>query len=479
MNAYFKKVLLTSFFVLSASGVLAAPTVRTLSAENTVPATTDMNTSSVRAGSLRSTGGYVRPVSATSKSVTASGNSTDAGQTASGSSVSSGTIGLNRTASSPQRLSIGKYIGAPRSISTEATAVNNLADRVDALEATTERLDADKQDKLGSTEFITVENDDVILEFAHLKEALSLHDGREVELDTTDDGVVWRYVGDNEWDTLLTWDDLKSNLDIADINTSVTNMDTKIGDVVDRIARLEQKMTQKLDIDQGEDNAGKFLVVGTGGEITTGEFDLDSKVNVTQGEEKAGKVLLVGADGDVTTSEVKFADKVDVVQGQENAGKVLIVGQNGSVSPGEIDLAGKVDVDQGTDNAGKVLMVDERGEVIPGVIDLSGKVDVNQGENKAGKALIVGADGMVTTGSINTHSLGLGYLAYKDQVKNEDVANDAAIERKKMAADITDTLYWVDHWRNVEPEASAARYVMAIDEYGERAWFRVVTGEEE
>ena len=61
-----------------------------------------------------------------------------------------------------------------------------------------------------------------------------------------------------------------------------------------------------------------------------------------------------------------------------------------------------------------------------------------------------------------------------------------------MAADITDTLDWIDEWKNQaggDPEAEdpanpykldlGTRYVMALDEYGEKAWFKViVTGDE-
>ena len=616
--------LLSLVFATAVSGVVyGAPTVRMIGGTNTAVSssagtsggTTTTNSTTARAGSLRSTGGFVRPTTSVGSGTTS--GATESENATSGSAVSSGAVGLNRTPSSPQRLSIGKYIGAPRSVSTEGEGIAGIMERIEKLEVTTERMEEEKQDKLSGTDFITIGDDEIWLEFEKLKEALALRDGREVELKTTDDGLFWRYSGEEEWVLLISWDDLKSNLNITDINNSIADINVRITNLVEEVRRIQEvDISGKVDIAQGSDKAGMALVVDSEGNVqATGDFvtpatvtsmvtnitnplaiDISGKVDIDQGVASAGKALVVGPDGMVTTDDPLRVDdidisskldkmqspedaekvltigsdgmivpgkvvysmaetdtlldkkldntvdgeeyvgralvvsstgeleptgdfvevnqgvdrsqrvltvddtghvrpdkivysvsetdtllggKLDIAQGPESAGKALIVDAEGNIKPSDldIDLSGKVDVDQGTGKAGKALVVDSAGIVqatgeFLTSADISGKVDIDQGTDKAGKALIVGNDGMVTTGSINTRSLGLGTLAYKDKVKNMDVADDAAIERSKMAADITDTLYWVDRWRNTEPDDNA-RYVVAVDEYGQKSWFRV------
>ena len=831
MTFYLKTSLLTLIFATAVSGSFAAPTVRAIGGSNTVVGA-GSNTSA-RAGSLRSGGGYVRPTTTTSAAVQ---NTTAATQSAtSGSSVSAGTPGLNRGSSTTSRLSIGKYIGAPRSISTDGVDVTGIVERIERLEttterieSTTERLETEKQNNLKGTEFITVDNDEVWLEFDALKQALALRDGREVEMDTTSAGIVWHYVGETEWNVLISWDDLKTNLgiagiefdlsskldknqgtenanrvmtvnssgvvvpgeyvysqsqtdnllsgkldntadpatyvgralvvtptgeilpagefvaynqDAADVNRvltvdaaghvkpdkivySVSETDSllaaKVGanqgtgnagkalvvgaDGIVTTGDVSVDITGKLDVNQGAGNVGKSLIVGADGTVAPGDVDLSSRVAIDQGAGNVGKALVVGADGIVTTGDVSvdITGKLDVNQGAGNVGKSLIVGADGTVAPGDVDLSIRVAIDQGagnvgkalvvgadgmvttgdvtvditgkldrnlgagnvgksliidehgdvipgevdlssrvavaqdsndagkvlmindegnvvpgnvdlssrvavaqgedyagkalvvdaagnvtpsgdfvktaqntddagkfltidsegnvvpgnvdlssrvavaqstedagkvllinsegnvvpgnvdlssrvavaqsTEDAGKVLLINSEGNVAPGTIDLSGKVDVAQGVGNAGKALVVDSsgnvsatgeflsaadlsgkvdiaqgvenagkallideEGNVTVRRINSHSLGLGNLAYKDKIKNEDVADDAAIERAKMAADITDTLYWIDRWRNSTTTLDdSTRYVMAIDETGAPSWFRVV-----
>ena len=765
MTFYLKTSLLTLIFATAVSGSFAAPTVRAIGGSNTVVGA-GSNTSA-RAGSLRSGGGYVRPTTTTSAAVQ---NTTAATQSAtSGSSVSAGTPGLNRGSSTTSRLSIGKYIGAPRSISTDGVDVTGIVERIERLEttterieSTTERLETEKQNNLKGTEFITVDNDEVWLEFDALKQALALRDGREVEMDTTSAGIVWHYVGETEWNVLISWDDLKTNLgiagiefdlsskldknqgtenanrvmtvnssgvvvpgeyvysqsqtdnllsgkldntadpatyvgralvvtptgeilpagefvaynqDAADVNRvltvdaaghvkpdkivySVSETDSllaaKVGanqgtgnagkalvvgaDGIVTTGDVSVDITGKLDVNQGAGNVGKSLIVGADGTVAPGDVDLSSRVAIDQGAGNVGKALVVGADGMVTTGDVtvditgkldrnlgagnvgksliidehgdvipgevdlssrvavaqdsndagkvlmindegnvvpgnvdlssrvavaqgedyagkalvvdaagnvtpsgdfvktaqntddagKFltidsegnvvpgnvdlSSRVAVAQSTEDAGKVLLINSEGNVVPGNVDLSSRVAVAQSTEDAGKVLLINSEGNVAPGTIDLSGKVDVAQGVGNAGKALVVDSsgnvsatgeflsaadlsgkvdiaqgvenagkallideEGNVTVRRINSHSLGLGNLAYKDKIKNEDVADDAAIERAKMAADITDTLYWIDRWRNSTTTLDdSTRYVMAIDETGAPSWFRVV-----
>ena len=599
--------LLALFFAIGSVDAFAAPTVRALGAATTGTSTAASATNA-RAGSLRPAGGYVRPTTTTANPVSAETVAPANEESGTAVMVEGGTTGLNNRVSSSPRLSIGKYIGAPRTISTDTKDVTTIIERVE-----TDRIEVEKQDKLQDTEYITVENNEVWLEFERLKDALKARDGREVELETTADGIVWRYVGESDWRLLVSWDELKSNLNITNINNSVTNMNTKVTNLIEDVTRIDADVSGKVDKAQGVANAGKALVVGADGNVTTGtvSVDMSGKVDKLQGTDYVGKAMVVDAEGylqptgeftttsDVTTIvnnvvngiETDISGKVDIAQGLDNAGKALVVGADGNVTTGTIDLAelavdlsGKVDIAQGDTHAGKVLTVNESGNVDVGInleealalklnntadaetyggkalivdattgeitptgefvtsVDLSGKVDVaqgatnagkvmtvdtdgnvgvginlenalaaklnnvadaetyggkalivdtttgqitpagefvakNQGEDNAGKALIVDDSGNVTTGRINTASLGLGLLAYKDKVANGDVI-DRTLQRAKMAADITDTLYWIDRWRDTEPMPDdQTRYVMAVDEYGTKSWFRVVVDE--
>jgi hypothetical protein len=216
--------------------------------------------------------------------------------------------------------------------------------------------------------------------------------------------------------------------------------------------------------------------------------DLDGKVDKAQGIGAAGHVLSVDADGNVTNAnevyfkpemDTKLAAKVDNFQGISKKGKALVVGNDGVLKP----TGDFVNADQGAENHGRALVINDLGRVVPGDVDftdmnvdLSGKVDKLQGTEHMNEVLIVGSNGKVTD----------------QKIMNANVADDAALERKKMAADIVNTLDWIDEWKNQaggDPEAEdpanpykldlGTRYVMALDEYGEKAWFKViVTGNE-
>ena len=440
MKFTFHTSLIALIFAIGASDVFAAPTVRQLGGfvgtgstgagsvntsagtsanSNTVTApTAPSGLTASRAGSIRST--------TTSPTVKANGSAT----------VASGTAGANRSASTSQRLSVGPYIGAPRQISSGGG---------------------------GDTTEITN--------------------------------------------------------DIKNINNEIQNITNILDDV-------EADISGKVDKEQGINEAGKALVVGTDGFVTTSEFvtpdelevDLNGKVDKDQGVGAAGKALLVNADGIVTPGDVlkpgdiDLSGKVDVLQGRQYTGKALVVDNDGKLkpigefmTPGEVDISGKVDklqganyegnalvvdqygylqptgdfvnADQGVANHGKALVVNADGRVVPSDVDLgeldvdlSGKVDKLQGDDHVNEVLVVGSDGKVTD----------------QKIVNANVADDAALERAKMARTITDTLDWVDVWKNQSEDSdgtykldSDARYVMALDEYGEKAWFKViVTGNE-
>ena len=445
MKFTFHTSLIALVFAVGAADTFAAPAVRQLGGfvgtgstvagsvntsagtsvnSNTVTApTAPSGITSSRAGSIRST---ARP--------TVKSNDSEPVAT-----VATGTAGANRSASTPQRLSIGPYIGAPRQISSGGG---------------------------GDTTEITN--------------------------------------------------------DIKNINNDIQNITNILDDV-------EADISGKVDKEQGINKAGQALVVGTDGFVTTSEFvtpdelnvDLDGKVDKVQGIGAAGHVLSVDADGRVTNAnevyfkpemDAKLAEKVDILQGRQYKGKALVVDNDGKVkpigefmTPGEVDISGKVDIfqgpehagnalivneygylqptgdfvnaDQGVANHGKALVVNADGRVVPSDVDLgeldvdlSGKVDKLQGDDHVNEVLVVGSDGKVTD----------------QKIVNANVADDAALERAKMARTITDTLDWVDAWKNQSEDSegtykldSDARYVMALDEYGEKAWFKViVTGNE-
>ena len=433
--------LLALVFAIGATDVFAAPAVRQLglpsqlsggatgsNSEDTSAKVTSGNTvaktsaTSASSGITSSRAGSIR----TNPTMRTTGNS---GATA---TVASGTGMAGRTASTPQRLSIGPYIGAPRQISSSGGG------------------------------------------------------------------------------------------DTTEITNNINNINNEIQNITNIVEGLETDISGKVDIAQGTQYTGKALVVDTHGDVKPiGDFvtpdeldvDLSGKVDKDQGVGAAGHVLSVDADGKVTNvNEVyykpemdeKLAAKVDTFQGISKKGKALVVDNDGILKPiGEIpdavDISGKVDKFQGPEHAGSALVVDQYGRVQP----IGDFVETDQGIENQGKAMIVNDQGKVVPSTIDIGQVSVdlsgkvdkfqtldnadtvlvvdenGWVA-DEKIKNIHVADDAALERSKMAADIVDTLDWVDTWKNKSPEPdNAARYVVALDEYGEKAWFKVVvTGDE-
>ena len=278
--------------------------------------------------------------------------------------------------------------------------------------------------------------------------------------------------------------------DTTEITNDIKNINNEISNITNIVEGLETDISGKVDIAQGTQYTGKALVVDTQGNVKPiGEFvtqdeldvDLDGKVDKAQGIDAAGHVLSVDANGNVTNAnevyfkpemDTKLAAKVDNFQGISKKGKALVVGNDGVLKP----TGDFVDADQGAENHGRALVINDLGRVVPGDIDftefdLDGKVDKLQGTQHMNEVLIVGSNGKVTD----------------QKIMNANVADNAALERRKMAADIVNTLDWVDTWKNQAEDSetgdykldSNARYVMALDEYGEKAWFKViVTGNE-
>ena len=148
------------------SDAFAAASVRSIGGAGTLSSTSSAAAeTSARAGSLRATGGSVRttPVSSATKSATGTMPAT--------------TTNISRAASAP-RLSIGKYVGVPKSISEKGTA-NITEDRISEIERQIEKLETEKQMVLKNSDYITVVNNEVLLNTERLIADLEISDGTD------------------------------------------------------------------------------------------------------------------------------------------------------------------------------------------------------------------------------------------------------------------------------------------------------------
>ncbi|MBO4480132.1 MAG: hypothetical protein J5742_00715 [Alphaproteobacteria bacterium] len=409
--------------VMAVSGVAyAAASVRSVggtgtytsaaSAASSTTAATQSSGTAARGGSLRATGTYVRPTTTTGTNA----------------STANGTTSRSATSS---RLSIGKYVGAPISISQQGGGSGGVSDeRIETIERLIQQLETEKQVVLRDTDYITVTNDEVKLNVERLTEELSSiitpgEDGREIELDAdNNDGIKWRYRAranerPGEWQLLVSWDAIKSQMNLGDINSLIERAVTAQMETFR--TEFQGKLNDKVDKAQGTENAGKVLTVDAEGHVTPG--------NVVYSQTEVDQFITnIGDDLDT---------KVDKAQGRENAGKVLLVGADGAVTTGDVEIP-----------------------------DVSGKVDKLQGREFAGTVLTVTDEGYVKPSRER-----LGKLAYKDQVGEREI-EDASITRAKAAEDIAGVLDWIDWWKLNAPEGENA--VLSIDSEGNKQWFVVV-----
>ena len=419
----------------------AAPTVRTINGTYDSAAAAAAGTTSSRAGSLR-TGGYIRPTATVStSSATPRANPTTSvttGTASSGGSVSTGGGTVGRVASTP-RLSIGKYVGAPKSISSSGGgASSDLLQRVEKLEGDVEL----KQNALSDSTYITVSNDELVLDLDKIKQDLELQngtDGREIEMGTNDEGLLWRYVGDTDWQTLISWSTISEKLDFAGIETSIATA------VANLRTELMGELDKKLDIHQGTGESGELI----------------------------GTTMVIDGNGDLKPGGGPY---IPANQGSANQGKALIVNESGIVEAKDIDL------------------------------DTTGMVPIHQGDdpNLIGMAMVVNGDGdleptgdFVTAGEldnlIEAYDLDdFGQLAYMDSVGSEQINANAvnteelaagAVTRAKLASDIVDSLddvQWVQKWEDWwnENKPGEGDYVMSVQADGTRQWFRVITADD-
>jgi len=412
----------------------AAPSVRAVGGSGTVNSAASATAS--RSGSLRTTGGYVRPTATTTtalKAATTAPTSTAAATTATPATTTS----VGRVATSP-RLSIGKYIGGTPKATSTSNPSSELTQRLDKLEADVDKVDADKQDTLKDSTYISIQDNELILDVEKIRTDLDLHagkDGREVEIGTNDSALLWRYAGDADWTELIEWAAMKSKLGLGDVRESIDNAAEVIAQTKQDVDDINSGLAEKISLTQFADNKGMALVV-----------------------DEEGKIVAAG----------NFANADDVYTKDKVYNKEEVYNKD------EVYAKDKVYTKDETYGKGDVYNKTEINSQITGVnMELANKVDKFQGADKVGKPLVIGSDGNVVVSSKDIPTIdNIGLLAFKDTVSNGDV-DDGALERSKMAASITDTLAWIDEWRNSMPTEPGERYVFAIDENGDAGWFKV------
>ena len=480
------------------TGAFAAASVRSVGGAGTYTSAADAvaGNSAARAGSLRATGGFVRPTAAVSKAGANVSNAPAPAATAKVGTASAtpNTTSVGRVASAP-RLSVGKYIGAQKSVSNSG-ASSDLTQRLDKIESDVSKLESDKQDVLRDSTYVTISGDEINLELDKIRQDLEIQDGedgREVEMGENETALLWRYAGETQWNELITWSDVAARLALNDLDSSVTTLQTQINALNNALA---DKLANKFD----GSLSGQVLVVGSDGGVTTSDnyYDktetanlLEAKLDANLGASKSGGALVVDENGNIVTTKEfatkselsSYATKTDLsgkisfdewASDPANVGKTLLIDENGRVTVGEIDMTDKISFDQWQDdtkNRGKALVIGSDGKVTVSDIDVdvSGKLDVYQETTNANKLMVVGTDGNITT----TEST-VGTLAFKNTITNDDV-DDNTLDRAKMADTITETLNWIDEWRNSMPKDTGLRYVFAVDENGDAGWFQVIS----
>ena len=430
MREVIKTSLISILCVVTTMAANAAPTVRSIGGTGTYDSAASAANANVssRAGSLRSTGGYIRPTATLSTSgtpVTATNTATTG--TTTGGSVATGGGTTGRVASTP-RLSIGKYVGAPKSVSTSAAVGNDLTQRVEKLEGDVASLETDKQDALQDSTYITIQKDELILNLDKIKQDLDIQEDRDIDFKDDDTGLYWHYVdeGDETWREVITWDVLRSKLDFESVDSTIN---TRVGDLR---TEIENELKKKVDKFQGDDPnlVGKALVVDANGYVQpTGEFAKVGDVyNKTDVYTKSEVQTIIDSINDTIVTEDDLKKKVDVFQGDDPnlVGMAMVVNRNGNLEPtGDFVLAGELD------NVVENYQLDDLGE-----------------------------------------------LAYLDRVGTAQI-NAKAVTPSKLADDVSNTLdqvnAWQDWWNNNKP--GEGDYVMSVQADGTRQWFRIVTAE--
>ncbi len=265
----------------------AAASVRAVGGTGTFTSASSATEGSARAGSLRA-GGYARPTASLSASAgsaaapAASNASATSGATmTTGGSVSAGGTSASRAASTP-RLSVGKYIGNPVSISTKGKTADDLDLRIDKLERDVSELETDKQDMLDDSYYIDIDQDrnELILNVDRVRTDLELDDGVVVDIDAdNDDGIKVVYHGvdaaiNGKPQMLISWEDLKTKLDLGGMNGAINESIAGLrSEMLTSFAEVSNRLAEKVDISQPEGKGYALVVNETTGMVEpTGDF---------------------------------------------------------------------------------------------------------------------------------------------------------------------------------------------------------------
>lgn len=214
------------------SAAYGASSVRTLGGSGTYSSASSASAANTSSASSAST-------SSSSRAATRGGSvrvTPTSGKTGSSTTVSAGAT-TGRVATTP-RLSIGKYLGGTTSVSggsslrpqTPSSGGSSSSGGMDGETAAELRMEVDqlhrdveglmdkdlafeeqltdKQDTLTPTDdgFVIIENNEIFVDVDGLKDALEVtagQDGREVEIGSNAESLLWRYVGDSDWQVLI------------------------------------------------------------------------------------------------------------------------------------------------------------------------------------------------------------------------------------------------------------------------------------
>ena len=350
-NLTISRLAIVCVLCTAVSGAYGASSVRALGGSGTytsaASATTanDTSNTSVRGGSLR-----VTP----SSGVSGTGTTINAGTTTSG-----------RVATTP-RLSIGHYLGGGTSVSGGSSlrpqnpgtsggsssggsssggmdpgVSGAIMDSIDDLQRDVETLyDADmnladqmktKQDLLypAADGYIIIDdNNEIFVDvdaLAETIESVAGEDGREVELGSDNDNLLWRYVGDGSWNILISKDEITGPQGPQGEPGQAANIDEIMAEMNDVIDAAVEGLVTTEELETKLAPYATNVAVQTA--IETATADLASKTDLSglaTKEELAGYVSDADLTNYPTTTEMQDwvarglkdkADKAKTLQG--------------------------------------------------------------------------------------------------------------------------------------------------------------------
>ena len=429
------------------SGAYGASSVRSLGGSGTytsaAAAAADGNSggaASVRGGSLR-----VTPSSGVSGTTT---------------NISAGNTTGGRVATSP-RLSIGHYLGGGTSVSggssirpitpggstsgggsssggsggVSSDDLDALRGQVDQLERDIEGLrtaddnfsDAllDKQDVLtpGDDGYIIIDENtnEIFVDVDALEGALELvagEDGREIELGDNDDNLLWRYVGDNDWNVLISKAEITgpqgpqgergepgeaANLEAY---STTEEMNQAISAAVDGLAGTYATKTELTTVSSAVDAlSGKI-----------GNTAMGTTANTV-----TGAIAELAGDAD-SYENVKYKATVAMWENNKNSDTMYptAAAVSQAIADATSDIVGSEEIEQFKDDVAglKATVGDENSGLVKDVNDLSGAVTALDGEMDTVSQL-AGSAASTATEAAESAAQALAGLADKEDKSNK------------------------------------------------------------